>query len=64
MLDAIIKGKLSREQENMEDLLTSVVFGMIKYLPPHEALFPLLSKAELQTGEKPFEIFSSIILQS
>ena len=59
MLDAIINGKLSREQENMEDILTSIVFGMIKYLPPHEALFPLLSKAELQTGEKPFEIFSS-----
>ena len=60
MLDAILNGKLSREQENMEDILTSIVFGMIKYLPPQDALFPFLSKSELPTGEKPLNVLSSV----
>jgi hypothetical protein len=46
MLDALLHGKLSQKQENMEDILTSFVFGMIKYLPPKDALFPFLAKAE------------------
>jgi hypothetical protein len=49
MLDALLHGKLSQEQENMEDILTSFVFGMIKYLPPKDTLFPFLAKAELLT---------------
>lgn len=46
MLQAILRGKLSREQENMEDVLTSNVFGLLRYVPPHEGLLPLLSRAE------------------
>ena len=42
MLEALVKGKLSREQENMEDILTSNVFGLLKYLPPWILLFPFL----------------------
>lgn len=45
MIDAIIKGKLSREQENMEDIITSIVFGMFKYIPPEIGLFKFLSFA-------------------
>jgi hypothetical protein len=59
MLDALIKGKLSREQENMEDILTSNVFGLMKYLPPSEALIPFLKQAEDPEGCKPFEDLSS-----
>jgi hypothetical protein len=44
MLDALLAGKLSREQENMEDILTSNVFGVFKYLPPEMGLLPFLSK--------------------
>ncbi len=56
MLDALLHGKLSQEQENMEDILTSFVFGMIKYLPAKDALFPFLAKAESRTGDRPLEI--------
>ena len=59
MLAALIKGKLSREQENMEDILTSNVFGLIKYLPPSEALIPFLKQAEDPEGCRPFEDLSS-----
>lgn len=45
MLEAILRGKLSREQANMEDILTSNVFGLLKYLPPQEGLFPFLAQA-------------------
>ncbi|WP_437191133.1 hypothetical protein [Planctomicrobium sp. SH527] len=46
MLEALLRGKLSREQENMEDVLTSNVFGLLRYLPPHEGVLPLLAVAE------------------
>ncbi len=46
MLQALLHGKLSREQERMEDLLTSAVFGRLKYLPPEVGLFRFLEKAE------------------
>lgn len=46
MLQALIHGKLSRTQENLEDVLTSNIFGLIKYFPPQQALFPFLSKAK------------------
>jgi len=45
MLMAFLKGKLSSNQANMEDLLTSNVFGMLKYMDPASALFPFLSKS-------------------
>ena len=34
MLSALLHGKLSREQENMEDILTSIVFDTLRHLPP------------------------------
>ena len=45
MFQALIKGKLTRSEENMEDLLTSNVFGIFKYLPPSEALLPFIGEA-------------------
>ena len=33
---AQLKGKLTRKEEDMEDLLVSNVFGSIKYLEPRE----------------------------
>jgi hypothetical protein len=46
MLAAILRGKLSPEQENMEDILTSNVFGALKYVAPEEALLPFLAEAQ------------------
>lgn len=45
MLQAQLKGKLSIEQENLEDILTSNVFGSLKYLPVQEGLLPFLGNA-------------------
>jgi hypothetical protein len=45
MLMALIHKKLSWHQENMEDILTSNVFGMLRYLPPQKVLFPFLAQA-------------------
>ena len=50
MLEALVKGKLSREQKNMEDILTSNVFGLLKYLPPRILLFPFLKIAKTING--------------
>jgi len=44
LLEAELKGKLP-EVENYEDVLTSNVFGTIKYLPFEEGLLPILSEA-------------------
>ena len=40
------KGNLSRDQENMEDIPTCNVFGLMKYFPPSQALIPFLKHAE------------------
>ncbi len=45
MLQAMIHGKLTREEEGLEDLLTSNTFGLMKYLPPEAVLLPFLSLA-------------------
>lgn len=45
MLMAFLKGKLSSKQANMEDILTSNVFGTLQYLAPSKALLPFLSQA-------------------
>lgn len=45
MLQAMLRGKLSRPEEGMEDLLTSNTFGLMKYLPPEVALLPFLKRA-------------------
>lgn len=46
MLEAMLHGKLTREEEGLEDLLTSNTFGLMKYLPPEAMLIPFLSLAK------------------
>ncbi len=53
MLQAIFKGKLSREQENMEDVLTSNVFGLLRYVEPENGILKFLSLAEDIDGGHP-----------
>jgi hypothetical protein len=53
MLRALIHGKLSRDQENMEDILTSNVFGTLRYTPTAEVILSFLSKASSLSGECP-----------
>ena len=43
MLQAMLHGKLSPEEERLEDLLTSNIFGLLKYLPCELILLPFLS---------------------
>ena len=52
MIHALLHGQLSREQENMEDLLTSAVFGLLRYLPPSEGILPFLSCARALDGSQ------------
>lgn len=59
MLMALLRGKLSRDQENMEDVLTSNVFGILKYVPPEAALIPFLHKSCTSGGEFPLASLSS-----
>ena len=42
----MLHSKLTREEEGMEDLLTSNTFGLVKYLPPEAVLIPFLSLAK------------------
>jgi hypothetical protein len=53
MIEALLHGKLSREQESMEDLLTSNVFGMLQYVPPELGVLPLLAEAVTVSGDHP-----------
>lgn len=55
MIEALLHGKLSREQQNMEDLLTSNVFGLLRLMPPAEGLLPFLREAKLPNDTKPLE---------
>ena len=50
MIPALLHGKLSRQQENMEDILTSSVFGTLRHLPPEEGLFPFLRCTTMPDG--------------
>lgn len=50
MIPALLHGKLSRQQENMEDILMSSVFGTLRYLPPEDGLFPFLRCARMPDG--------------
>lgn len=45
MLQALLYGKLSRDIEGMEDVLTSSVFGILKEIPFKEGVLPLLKTA-------------------
>jgi hypothetical protein len=58
MLMALLYGKFSRDQVS-EDLLTSNVFGTLKYLPPGTALIPFLRKAIAPEKEYPLADLSS-----
>ena len=60
MLQALLNGKLSREQENKEDILTSNVFGLLKYVHPQEGILEYLSLAEDKDGAQPFKCLSSL----
>lgn len=51
MIHALLYGKLSREQENMEDILTSNVFGLMRYLPFNQGVIPFLKKSVPFVGE-------------
>ena len=46
MLQAMLHGKLTRKEEGLEDLLTSNVFGLMKYLPLDLILLPFLALAK------------------
>jgi hypothetical protein len=45
MMPALLHGKLSKEQQNMEDVLTSTVFGLLEYVDSNEGVLPFLSRA-------------------
>lgn len=60
MLQAQLKGKLTRGEEDLEDLLTSNVFGSIKYIQPEEALLPLLASSRDGDGNVPIHVTQPI----
>ncbi len=53
MLIALLKGKLSGEQRNMEDLLTSNVFGLLQHYQEKLALLPFIREARTLEGRQP-----------
>jgi len=60
LLQAQLKGKLVAEEERMEDILTSNVFGSIKYLKPEEGLLPILQSVIDINGQRPFSSIREI----
>lgn len=60
MLQALLRGKLSREQENLEDILTSNVFGALGYLDPKDGPLPFLALAETASGDRDFAWISEL----
>lgn len=61
MLMALIKGKLSHEQENMEDILTSNIFGTLQYFPPSLGLLPFITQATDKNNYHPLENIKEIL---
>jgi hypothetical protein len=63
MLQALLRGKLSREQENLEDLLTCAVFGPLSYIAGERGLLPLLRLARLPDATMPtvFDDFKLVV---
>lgn len=53
MIDADVRGKLrqdgSNAHERSEDLLTSTVFGLLRYLPAGDGFIPLMCRARVAT---------------
>lgn len=62
MIPALVKGKLSLEQENLEDLLTSTVFGLLQYVPVKLGLSRLLARGTYfpQSPKRNFPHFDSV----
>jgi len=60
MLQAMLKGKLTRDEESLEDLLTSIVFGTMKYVPFGDALLHFFHSVEDSQGENPFKDINEI----
>jgi hypothetical protein len=59
MFIAQIRNKLTRQEEQMEDLLTSNVFGLWRYLPAELGLLQLLETAKNCEGQgipMPYEV--------
>jgi len=50
MIKALIHGKLSRDQENMEDILTSNVFGSLELCRANDLLIAFLQRARTPSG--------------
>ncbi|MGD0783714.1 MAG: hypothetical protein ABSA30_12725, partial [Candidatus Aminicenantales bacterium] len=53
MIQALLHHKLTDKQENMEDILTSNVFGLLKYARPECGLFRFLARAQTLDGHFP-----------
>jgi hypothetical protein len=53
VLQAQLREKLTRKEEDLEDLLTSNVFGSAKYVPSEDALLPLLATSIDMNGNAP-----------
>ena len=51
MIQALLHGKLSCDQENMEDILTSNVFGLLRYRVLADTLLRFLKKARRLDGQ-------------
>lgn len=60
MFAAQLYGKLTRREEDLEDLLTSNVFGTFKYISPENGLIPLLNNSQRLDGSYPFRELSQI----
>ena len=55
MLQALLAGKLSSTQENMEDVLTSCVFGSFRYMSHNDGLGVFLKEARgIDRDDRPF----------
>jgi hypothetical protein len=61
MIQAILRGKFTRQEEGMEDLLTSNCFGMLGYVAHDIALVPFLSLArDHATGRQLDELLCGV----
>ena len=56
MLQALLNGKL----EISEDILTSIVFGLLRYVQPQQGILQYLGLAENEDGKKPLKCLSSL----
>jgi hypothetical protein len=54
VLQALLQGKISREHEQIEDILTSNVFGLLQYCDP-KVVLEFLAGATLPDGQRVFE---------